>query len=155
MTSYHVYQPSSFPGALLSDARSNCLRLFDEYAPDSNSGKILTVAIFATTIWYLGLIVHRLYFSPTAGFPGSKLAAATGWYEFYYDYWRNGKYIFEIERMHKVYGPIIRVNPHELSIHDPDFYNEVYVTESKRRTDNHDVFCQGIDFDGIPFLRQC
>lgn len=45
-------------------------------------------------------------------------------------------------------GPIIRVNPDELSIHDPDFYNEVYVTESKRRTESYDVFCKGIDFDG-------
>ena len=45
-------------------------------------------------------------------------------------------------------GPIIRVNPDELSIHDPDFYNELYVTESKRRTEHYDVFCKGIDFDG-------
>lgn len=50
------------------------------------------------------LIIYRLYFSPLAKFPGSKLAAATGWYEFYFDYWKNGKYIFEIERMHQVYG---------------------------------------------------
>lgn len=45
-------------------------------------------------------------------------------------------------------GPIIRVNPEELSIHDPDFYNEVYVTQSKRRTESYDVFCLGLDFDG-------
>jgi hypothetical protein len=45
-------------------------------------------------------------------------------------------------------GPIVRVNPEELSISDPDFYNEIYVTESKRRTNSYDVFCKGIDFDG-------
>lgn len=45
-------------------------------------------------------------------------------------------------------GPILRVNPDELSIHDPDFYNEVYVTQSKRRTESYDVFCLGLDFDG-------
>ena len=44
-------------------------------------------------------------------------------------------------------GPIIRVNPEELSIHDPEAYNEIYVTESKRRTDNHQPFSQGIGFD--------
>ncbi|KKK19852.1 CND11p, partial [Aspergillus ochraceoroseus] len=48
--------------------------------------------------------------------------------------------------------PIIRINPEELSIHDPDFYNEVYVTESKRRTSHYDVFCKGIDFDGSHLL---
>jgi hypothetical protein len=45
-------------------------------------------------------------------------------------------------------GPIVRVNPDELSIHDADFYNEIYVTESKRRTNAYDIFCKGIDFDG-------
>ncbi|CAN8097128.1 unnamed protein product [Discula destructiva] len=54
--------------------------------------------------------------------------------------------------MHKKYGPIIRVNPEELSVHDPSFYNEIYVTESKRRTFSYDVFCKGIDFDGSHLL---
>ncbi|KAL4990612.1 cytochrome P450 [Aspergillus falconensis] len=103
-------------------------------------------------IYNIILVIYRLYFSPLAKFPGSKITAATGWYEFYFDYWKNGKYIFEIERMHQVYGPIIRVNPDELSIHDPDFYNEIYVTESKRRTNHYDVFCKEIDFDGSHLL---
>lgn len=55
-------------------------------------------------LYSLGLVIYRLYFSPLANFPGSKLAAATGWYEFYFDYWKSGKYIFEIERMHQVHG---------------------------------------------------
>lgn len=53
---------------------------------------------------WIGLVVYRLFFSPLAKFPGSKLAAATSWYEFYFDYWLEGKYVFEIERMHKIYG---------------------------------------------------
>ena len=50
------------------------------------------------------LVIYRLYFSPLTGIPGPKLAAATGWYEFYFDCWLAGKYIFEIERMHGIYG---------------------------------------------------
>lgn len=61
-------------------------------------------------IYNIVVIIYRLYFSPLAKFPGSKLAAATGWYEFYFDYWKNGKYIFEIERMHQVYG-ILPIHP--------------------------------------------
>lgn len=48
----------------------------------------------------------------------------------------------------KIAGPIVRVNPSELSINDPEFYNEIYVSESKRRTNNYDIFCKGIDFHG-------
>ncbi|KAF2248555.1 cytochrome P450 [Trematosphaeria pertusa] len=105
-----------------------------------------------SVIRFVCLVIYRLYFSPLAKFPGSKLAAATGWYEFYFDYRYNGKYVFEIERMHKKYGPIIRINPNELSIHDPSFYNELYVTESKRRTEHYDVFIKGIDFDASHLL---
>lgn len=49
-------------------------------------------------------------------------------------------------------GPIIRVNPEELFIHDPEFYNSLYVIESTRRTNHYDNFAQGIGFDGL-FLR--
>jgi hypothetical protein len=130
----------------------------------------IRVTLLFTLAYIAYVLVHRLYFSPLAGFPGPKLAAATHWYEFYYDYWCNGKYIFEIEKMHKKYGgsstdyytvlptlhraltiwegPIIRINPEELCIHDPGFYNEIYCTESKRKTETYDVFCKGIDFDG-------
>lgn len=53
---------------------------------------------------YLALILHRLLLSPIAGFPGPKLAAASGWYEFYYDVLKPGMYIYEIEKMHEKYG---------------------------------------------------
>ena len=55
-------------------------------------------------VYYLGLIAYRLLFSPLAGFPGPKLAAATGWYESYYDVLRRGAYLFEIKKMHQRYG---------------------------------------------------
>ena len=32
------------------------------------------------------------------------MAAVTTWYEFYYEYRYGGKYIFEIEQMHKEFG---------------------------------------------------
>ncbi|KAI0454917.1 putative cytochrome P450 [Xylaria acuta] len=48
-------------------------------------------------------------------FPGPSVAAASRLYEFYY-------------------GPIIRINPSEIVINDPGFYNEGYVTANARRT---------------------
>lgn len=67
-------------------------------------GSALLAAATAYTLYLVGTVIYRLRFSPIAGFPGPKIAAATGWYEFYYDACLNGKYIFEIEKMHKKYG---------------------------------------------------
>ena len=58
-------------------------------------------------IYLIGLYVYRLYFDPLAKFPGLKLAAASLWYEFYYDVIKKGQYTFEIAKMHKKYGKIV------------------------------------------------
>ncbi|TVY27315.1 Cytochrome P450 monooxygenase [Lachnellula hyalina] len=115
---------------------------------DLNKYVIAGLALLASiTVYSVYHVIYNLFFSPIAGFPGSKLAATTGWVEFYYDYFKQGAYIYEIEKMHQKYGPIVRINPEELSIHDPTFYNEIYCIESKRRTDNYNHFGKGIDFD--------
>lgn len=62
------------------------------------------VAAFITYV--VGRAVHRAYFSPLSRFPGPKLAAITYLYEFYYDWWLGGQYIFEIERLHKKHGQL-------------------------------------------------
>lgn len=50
------------------------------------------------------LPLYRIYFSPLAKFPGPKLAAATLWYEFYYDVILDGQYTVKIRELHKQYG---------------------------------------------------
>jgi len=54
-------------------------------------------------------------------------------YEFYYDVILDGQYTFEIIRLHEKYGPIIRINPHELHVSPPDFYEKLYTGPGKRR----------------------
>ncbi|KAG6995793.1 N-acetyltryptophan 6-hydroxylase ivoC [Physcia stellaris] len=88
-------------------------------------------------LYGLGLGIYRLYFDPLAKFPGPKLAALTLWYEFYYDVVKRGRYTFEIAELHKQYGPIIRINPYELHISDPDYYDSLYVGASVRRTERY------------------
>ncbi|KAJ2997361.1 hypothetical protein NUW58_g678 [Xylaria curta] len=113
---------------------------------------VVGTSLLAWSIYIAGLVIYRLWFHPLAGFPGPTLAAATGWYEWYFQCWLEGQYIFETEKMVKKYGPIIRVNPEELFIHDAEFYNDLYVTESTRRTNHYDSFAQGIGFDGCHLL---
>lgn len=49
-------------------------------------------------------------------------------YEFYYDVILRGKYTFHIRNLHAKYGPIIRINPYELHISDPYYYETLYAT---------------------------
>ncbi|KAL3456547.1 putative cytochrome P450 [Aspergillus heterothallicus] len=112
--------------------RTDIYDLFRTYY-DSYGIFALLLAIFVA--YSISLVIYRLYFHPLARFPGSKIAAATGWYEFYYDVVKGGQYFREIELMHNNYGPIIRINPHEIVINDPEFYNTVFVASNTRRTE--------------------
>lgn len=73
-------------------------------------GVITPAAVILLYILY-GIygLVYRLYFSPLAKFPGPKLAAATYWYEFYYDVKKRGQYVWEIKKMHEKYGMLWRL----------------------------------------------
>lgn len=91
------------------------------------SWSTILVAVLDLFVAYgLTLVVYRLFFHPLSKFPGPKIAASTLWYEFYHDVVREGKWLFEIERMHEEYGPIVRINPHELHIKDSEFFQEIY-----------------------------
>lgn len=51
-------------------------------------------------------------------------------YEFYYDVIRGGQYTFHIRDLHAKYGPIVRINPYELHVSDPSFYDTLYASSA-------------------------
>ncbi|KAI3541420.1 cytochrome P450 [Colletotrichum filicis] len=92
---------------------------------------IVLALLLGYSIYVTGLITYRLYFSPIAHIPGSKLTAATGWYETYLDVFKGGQFTFQIEEWHRQYGPIVRITPWEVHIADPDFYEVLFNNKTR------------------------
>ncbi|KAL4982871.1 cytochrome P450 [Aspergillus falconensis] len=93
------------------------------------------VVLLLIISFYLARTIYRLYLHPLAKFPGPKSTAATGLYEIYHDIIRGGKFLWKIEQMHRIYGPIVRITPREIHIKDPYFYDEIYTSARKRNKD--------------------
>lgn len=91
-----------------------------------------TLFIFSSLIIVRSLIVivYRFYLHPLSRFPGPRLAAITQVREFYYA-GITGTFPDEIQKMHQTYGPIVRINPWEVSIDDSAF-NTGYFGRDKR-----------------------
>lgn len=89
-------------------------------------GQLGCLAFAVWLVYAVVLGIRRLWLSPIAHIPGPRLAALTQYYEFYYDIVLGGKYTFRIMEMHKKYGGVVRINPWEVHVMDPDFHAELY-----------------------------
>ncbi|KDB31034.1 hypothetical protein H112_06555 [Trichophyton rubrum D6] len=89
-------------------------------------------AVIGAVVAYYGTIVfYRLFLHPLSRFPGPKLAAISRWYEAYYDVVLGGQYTVKIAELHKKYGPIIRISPHEIHVIDPSFFEKLYRSDGR------------------------
>ena len=96
--------------------------------------KVLLQVIAVSTLalllnYYVLRSIYRITLHPLAKFPGPKLPAITRWYEAYYEVFvdgTGGKFGEKVEEWHKQYGPIIRINPFELHVDDPDYYDTLF-----------------------------
>lgn len=94
-------------------------------ALDSN---ILIFGVCAFAAYRVWIIVYNLYFSPLAKFPGPKLAAVSYLPELHYNLFagEGGKFPFIVREWHDKYGPIVRINPHELHVRDSSWFDTLY-----------------------------
>ena len=97
--------PSLLPWMTFGTARQIMLDTFDISFSFSKSA-VGGLALGCLLAWYAGRLTYNVYFHPLSKFPGPKLAAASRWYEGYFDnlVGQGGQYIYEIDRMHQKYG---------------------------------------------------
>ncbi|RHZ57051.1 hypothetical protein CDV55_101664 [Aspergillus turcosus] len=85
--------------------------------------------------WEQLSVLCSAYYLPTLSAPPPVVSRseACSMYEFYYDVILGGQYTFQIRRLHEQYGPIVRINPQELHVYTPEFYDELYAGAHRRR----------------------
>ncbi|KAI9149647.1 Cytochrome P476 monooxygenase [Paramyrothecium foliicola] len=75
---------------------------------------------------------YNIYLHPLSHIPGDKLAVMGPYLEFYHEVIRGGQYLWEVEKMHERYGPIVRVNAREVHVKDSSFYHTIYAAGSRK-----------------------
>ncbi|KAJ5198876.1 hypothetical protein N7491_000557 [Penicillium cf. griseofulvum] len=103
---------------------------------------LLSLGIGGLVIYLAVKSIYRLYFHPLSKIPGPKLAAITSGYEFYFNVIKGGMFIWELERLHEIYGPIIRIAPLEVHIKDSSYYDEIYASSKRRREKSAELVAQ-------------
>ncbi|KAH8755328.1 cytochrome P450, partial [Diaporthe sp. PMI_573] len=103
--------------------------------------------LWLTGLWAffkLSIFIYNVSpFHPLSQFPGPKLAQMTYCYEAWYDLVKTGRYTSQIEKMHKQYVPLVRINPSELHCNDPQFIDEIYAT-GRRKRNKSEYICQSL-----------
>lgn len=111
---------------------------------------VIFYIVLSYLCFYFVRALYYVYFHPLSRFPGPKLAAATLWYEFYYDCYLRGQYTWKIKKLHDQYGKfppvkpipqgliclqgsVVRISPHELHVNDPQFIDQIYTSGAKKR----------------------
>lgn len=93
--------------------------------------------LFFLIVSYHALVAtYNITLHPLAKVPGYKLAGMTRLYQTYWCY-QNGRSLYyrKVQKMHERFGPIIRVNPNELSLRDPKDFEKIYTIRSRYTKD--------------------
>ncbi|KAL1744938.1 cytochrome P450 [Schizophyllum fasciatum] len=70
--------------------------------------------------------LEALLWHPLSSYPGPPFAAITKWYRAYYNLVQDGGWLEHLERLHRHYGPVVRVAPSELHFSEPDAFRDIY-----------------------------
>nr|POE87791.1 palmitoyltransferase akr1 [Quercus suber] len=96
---------------------------------------VLVSSLLLYFMYIVGLSIYRLLLHPLASFPGPRLAALTFAYETFFDVFvaPGGQFTYELDRLHDIYGPVIRINPDEIHVRESTFFDTLYAGPGHRR----------------------
>ncbi|KAF2468983.1 putative cytochrome P450 [Lindgomyces ingoldianus] len=99
----------------------------------------------ATFVYCVSKALYQVLFHPLSSVPGDWYAVCTSLYEFWWNCPKSGRYFFKVEEMHRKYGPIVRINPWEVHINDPAFWDILY---SNSRMEKDPIYYGGFGING-------
>ncbi|KAK7538458.1 cytochrome P450 [Phyllosticta citribraziliensis] len=108
---------------------------------------LLTIVPALILLWFAAVAVYRLTLHPLAVIPGPKRAAVSTLYEKWHNAVRRGRYFLIWEQMHEDYGPVVRINPNEVHIRDPDYFDVLFSHNMKI---DKDPFVYTLAFSNAP-----
>ncbi|KAI9842226.1 MAG: hypothetical protein M1837_007371 [Sclerophora amabilis] len=85
---------------------------------------LIAVAITASLVYAVIVVIYRLTFHPLAKYPGPFLARITDWYSVYHA-WKGDRHI-EFYRIHQKYGKFVRFGPNRLSVNSNTALKTIY-----------------------------
>ncbi|EME86913.1 uncharacterized protein MYCFIDRAFT_151905 [Pseudocercospora fijiensis CIRAD86] len=100
---------------------------------------LLTLLPVALAVYFVGIVVYRLYLHPLAKYPGPFLAKITDLHQTYHAL--KGDRHLEFWRCHEKYGPVVRFGPNSLSFNSNTALKEIYGFKSNvRKADFYQAF---------------
>ncbi|KAK3317434.1 cytochrome p450 monooxygenase [Cercophora scortea] len=94
------------------------------YLPNNGYAVLASLAALLGTVYFASRIIYNIYFHPLSKYPGPLLHRATRLAYVYHLI--SGKLPLAVYRIHREYGPVVRIAPDELSFTDPEAWKDIY-----------------------------
>lgn len=114
---------------------------------------VIIAVWLSLSIWWIFRGISRLYFHPLSAFPGPRIAAVTGLYKAYIDVVAQTSFVHTLERLHAIYGDVVRVGPNELHFSNPNTYHEIYNANNRWDKEESLYHSFGEDRSSFGFLK--
>ncbi|KAK0636812.1 cytochrome P450 [Bombardia bombarda] len=83
-----------------------------------------STTITLIVVWFIGGVVYNLFFHPLRNFPGPLMHRAL--VIPFSVYWVSGKSIYNTQKLHEKYGPVVRLTPGHFSFCDSRAFKDMY-----------------------------